>query len=274
MAAGAYAYGISTLGPPSGNGGFQHYIGGFTLPFPLAVVAGSAAGSVVGVLIAITGLKRLRQDYQAMAMLVVSLMAATVISANTGLLNGNAGLSLIPNPFSDWDPELGRWAYVGVVAIACLVGVVVLRRFTTGPMGRTLRAMRDDETAAAAAGKDVVALRLLGPGCWRRLRRPQRRTARRVHRRLGALGLGLHRDPRLPQLRDRRRDGQRPRRQHRHPGRRGAASAGRPVPAADRLPPGLSQDFGWIVLGSATIIFIWVRPQGIFPERRPKYGAT
>ena len=36
---------------------------------------------------------------------------------------------------------------------------------------------------------------------------------------------------------------------------------------------GLIHDFGWIVLGTLTIVFIWLRPQGIFPERRPRYGG-
>src|SRR5207237_3623440 len=82
VAAGAYTYAVCTLGPDTGNGGFQHYVIGLSLPFPVAVVAAAMAGAVVGVLVGITGLKRLRQDYQAMAMLVVSLMAATVVEAD------------------------------------------------------------------------------------------------------------------------------------------------------------------------------------------------
>jgi ABC-type branched-subunit amino acid transport system permease subunit len=273
VAAGAYTYAVCTLGPPSGNGGFQHYVGGFTLPFPLAIVAGSAVGGVIGVLIALTGLKRLRQDYQAMAMLVVSLMAATVVSADKGLLNGNAGLSLLPNPFSGWDPEAGRWAYVAVVALCCLIAWFVLRRFTTGPLGRTLRALRDDETAAAAAGKDIVALRLLvqfAGGCFGGLSgallaafiggwSPSAWVYIETLAFLSCVivgGMGSDR----------------------------GASVGTIVVAilllqgVQFLPqveghPGLSQDFGWIVLGSATIFFIWNRPQGILPERRPKYAG-
>ncbi len=273
VAAGAYTYAICTLGSPAANGGIAHYIGGFTFPFPVAVVAGVAMGGVVGVLIALTGLKRLRQDYQAMAMLVVSLMAATVVSADTGFLNGNAGLYPVPNPFSDWDPESGRWAYVGVVAMCCLIAWVVLRRFTTGPLGRTLRAMRDDETAAAAAGKDIVALRLLvqfvggclgglsgallvafiggwAPSAWVYIETLAFLSCVIVG------GMGSDR----------------------------GASVGTVVVAilllqgVQFLPqvsghPGLSEDFGWIVLGSATIFFIWTRPQGILPERRPKYAG-
>src|SRR5450759_2234966 len=162
IAAGAYTYVVCTLGPQSSNGGFQQYVGGFSLPFPVAVAIAALGGAAVGTLIAITGLKRLRQDYQAMASLVVSLMAATVVSADTPFLNGNAGLVVFPSfaPFSDQDPEVQRWAFVGIVFVACAGAYFLLRRFTAGPFGRTLRAMRDDDLAAQAIGKDVVRLRL------------------------------------------------------------------------------------------------------------------
>jgi branched-chain amino acid transport system permease protein len=271
VAAGAYAYAVVTLGPSSGNGGFQTYIGGLTLPFPLALLVGAAAGAVVGTLIGLTGLKRLRQDYQGVAMLVVSLTVVTIVSADTGLFNGTAGLALIPNPFSGLDPETARWAYVALVAVCCLIGFVVLRRLTTGPMGRTLRAMRDDDTAASAAGKDIVRLRLIvqavggalgglsgallagfiggwSPSAWAYIETLAflsciivggRGSDRGVS--LGTLIIAvllLQGVQFLPQI----------------------ASI-----------PGLSEDFGWIILGTATIAFIWFRPQGVLKERRPRY---
>lgn len=276
IAAGAYMYVICTLPSPAAGGGFQQYIGGFNLPFPIAVVAAAVAGSVAGVLIGITGLKRLRQDYQAVAMLVVSLMAATIVSADTPLLNGNAGLVLLPQygPFSDLDPEVQHWAYVAVVLVACVVGYVVLRRFSTGPIGRTFRAMRDDEQAAAAIGKDIVALRLVvqavggalggvsgallvafisgwSPGAWAYIETLALLTAVIVG------GMGNDR----------------------------GVSIGTFVVAilllqgVQFLPEisfriGLKEDLGWIVLGTLTILFIWFRPQGILPERRPRYGGS
>jgi ABC-type branched-subunit amino acid transport system permease subunit len=271
VAAGAYAYAIVTLGPSSGNGGFQTYIGGFTLPFPLALLVGAAAGALVGTLIGLTGLKRLRQDYQGVAMLVVSLMVTTIVSADIGLFNGTAGLALIPNPFSNLDPDTARWAYVALVAVCCLIGFVVLRRFTTGPMGRTLRAMRDDDTAASAAGKDVVRLRLVvqavggafgglsgallagfiggwSPSAWAYIETLAFLSCIIVGGRGSDLGVSLgtliiavlllQGVQFLPQI----------------------ASS-----------PGLSEDFGWIILGAATIAFIWFRPQGVLKERRPRY---
>src|SRR5450759_2863773 len=283
IAAGAYAYAICTLGPPAASGSFQQYVGGFYLPFPVAVLAGVLAGAVIGVLIGVTGLKRLRQDYQAIAMLVVSLMAATVVTADTPFLNGNAGLGLIPAPFSDQDPELQRWLYVAIVAVACIAGYLVLRRFTTGPIGRTLRAVRDDEYAAASVGKNIVLLRLVvqaaggalggasgallaafiggwSPGAWAYVETLALLTAVIVG------GMGSNR----------------------------GVSVGtfliaililqgvqflNDVPELKALEaqfnrPALTQDLGWIVLGTLTILFIWFRPQGILPERRPKYGEV
>jgi branched-chain amino acid transport system permease protein len=273
IAAGAYAYAVCTLGPSSNGGGFQQYVGGYTLPFPVAVGAGILAGVVVGVLIGITGLKRLRPDYQAVVMLVISLMAVTVVSADPRLLNGNAGLGLIPTPLSDLDPDVQRWVYAGIVALACVAGFVVLRRFTTGPIGRTLRAMRDDEYAAAAVGKDIVLLRLMvqavggafgglsgallvafiqgwSPGAWAYVETLALLTAVIVG------GVGNDRGVTVGTF----------------------LIATVLLQGLQFLPEiaareGLKQDLGWIILGTLTIAFIWLRPQGIFPERRPKYGG-
>ncbi len=272
VAAGAYTYAVLTLGPPAASGGFQHYVLGLRLPFPVALASAGLAGGVTGVLIGVTGLKRLRQDYQAMVMLVVSLMAGTVVAADTGLFNGNAGLSLIPNPISGVSGMTSGWPYVGIVAACCLIGFVVLRRFTTGPMGRALRAVRDDETAAAAIGKDVVRLRLVvqaaggvfaglsgallvafiggwSPAAWAPVETLALLTAVIV----GGMGsdagatvgtlvvtvLLLQGVQFLPEIRSH---------------------------------PGLKEALGWMTLGAVTIAFIWVRPQGIVPERRPRHG--
>ena len=160
VAAGAYLYAVFTLGPPAAMGGFQQYIIGGRLPAAAAVALAALICGGLGCLIGVTGLKRLRADYQAMVMLVISILATTIVGADTGLFNGNAGLSLIPNPLASVDPARRGWYYVAVVGVVCAAGYLVLRRFTTGPLGRALRAVRDDEDAAIAVGKNVVGLRL------------------------------------------------------------------------------------------------------------------
>jgi len=97
QAAGAYTAAVLTLGQP-GPGSFQQYLGGAHLPFPLPIIAAGLVGAALSVLIGLVGMRRLRTDYQAMVMLVVSLTATYIASNATGLVNGPAGLSLVPKP--------------------------------------------------------------------------------------------------------------------------------------------------------------------------------
>ena len=182
-------------------------------PWPVALVVAIAAGAVVGAMIGLTGLKRLRQDYQAVAMLVVSLMLATVISADVGIFNGSAGIALIPNPFADQDPEVARWLYVGLVAVCCVhrvLGPAPLHHRSYGPHAAGDARRRHRRVGGGQECRRPAPARA-GGGRW--LRWPERRAARRLHRWLVAIGVGVHRDARLPQLHHRRRHGQRPRRQ-------------------------------------------------------------
>lgn len=165
-AIGAYVAAVLTLGSPSGNGGFQHYVFGEHLPFPVPWLAAFAAGAVAGGLLGLLTLRRLRGDYEAVVTLVLSVVATYVVSADTGLFNGTAGLALVPAPFSSQvsaPVESGsyRLLYVGLVVAVCLVAYLGMRRITGSPLGRALRAVRENEQAAAAFGKNVVALRVL-----------------------------------------------------------------------------------------------------------------
>ena len=272
VAAGAYLYAVFTLGPPAAMGGFQQYIIGARLPVAAAIALAALICGILGCLIGVTGLKRLRADYQAMVMLVISILATTIVGADTGLFNGNAGLSLIPNPLASVDPAHRGWYYVAVVGVVCAAGYLVLRRFTTGPLGRALRAVRDDEDAAIAVGKNVVGLRLAvqavggvyaglsgallagfiggwSPSAWEYVETLALLTAIIV----GGLGndagvlLGVVVVPVLilqgvqflPQI---------------------------------KSAPQLADDLGWIILGLLTIAFVFARPQGLIPERRPRLG--
>ena len=271
VAAGAYFYAVFTLGPPAASGGFQQYIIGGRLPVAVAILLAALICGVLGGLIGITGLKRLRADYQAMVMLVISILATTVIGADTGLFDGNAGLSLIPNPLASVNPATRGWYYVALVGVVCVLAYLALRRFTTGPFGRVLRAVREDEDAATAVGKNVVGLRLVvqvvggvyaglsgallagfiggwSPSSWQYVETLALLTAIIV----GGLGndagvllgtaivpvLILQGVQYLPQI---------------------------------KSAPQLTSDLGWIILGLLTIIFVFTRPRGLIPERRPRY---
>lgn len=163
VAAGAYTASVLSLGHP-GPQSFQQYLWGAHWPFPLPWLAGAAVGALLGLFVGVISLRRLRGDYQAMVMLVISLIATYLVSADVGFLNGQTGLSLVPGPFHDvvHSGAIGyRWFYVAVTGLFTLAVFELMRRMTNAPLGRRLRAVRENEAAAIALGINVVRTRLL-----------------------------------------------------------------------------------------------------------------
>lgn len=163
QAAGAYTAAVLALPPQTANGGFQQYVLGLGLPFPWTVLGAGLAGGLLALVIGLISLRKLRTDYEAVVMLVISIIATTVVSNLVPLFNGSAGVSLVPNPLDglNVNPLAETWLYVGLTAAAALLTFAFAQRVTNSPFGRSLRAIRENEAAAAALGKDVARLRLL-----------------------------------------------------------------------------------------------------------------
>ena len=163
VAVGAYTCAVLSLGPDHPDN-FQHYVFGANWPFPLPILAGGAAAGLLSLVVGVISLRRLRSDYQAMVMLVLSLIATLVATNASGLVNGPAGLAVVPQPLFDQlglSPLEYQWVYAGWCAVLTVVIFLFVRGITNSPLGRTLRAMRDNDRAAAALGKSVTGLRLL-----------------------------------------------------------------------------------------------------------------
>lgn len=270
VAAGAYGYSVFSLGPDTGHGGFQTYIIGMHLAPPLAIAGGVVFGALVGGVVGIVGLRGLRPDYQAIASLIVAIIATYVVELSSGLFNGGPGLSLVPNPFGGVGTSNDGWQYVAMVGAACVVTVVCIRRFTNGPLGRSFRAVRMNATAAQAVGKNVVARRLLvqiiggaaaglsgallvgfigawAPAGWAYAETLALLTAVIV----GGFGnnFGIALGTLLIPI--------------------GLLQASQYIPPIGSR-PGLAEDIGWILTGLITIGFVWLRPKGLVPDRRPR----
>ena len=269
QSAGAYTAAVLTLGPATSSS-FQTYIGGANLPFPLPIIAGGIAGGLLSAVVGVIALRRLRSDYQAMVFLVISLIATAVVTSDVGLFNGPAGLSLIPQPLSS-TLNLSlvgyRWFYVGLTAVICLIVYVPVWLITSAPLGRSFRAVRDHEQAAAALGKNVTALRMTSfiiggviagisgavlvefisawsPGGWLYQETFVLFTALIVggtaNNAGAALGALL-----VPVL---------------------FLEGSRFLPSFG--PPGLIDALQWVAVGLVALIFIWFWPRGLLPERR------
>jgi branched-chain amino acid transport system permease protein len=164
QAAGAYAAAILSM-PPDTNPdySFQIYFGGYQLPFPFPWIGGAVAGALLAIPVGLVVLRKLRADYQAIALLVTSIIANTVINNARPWLNGAAGLALVPQPLQDQlDTGADTYQYLYIFLTAVCVAIVwfLAARIVNSPFGRSLRAMRDHELAATALGKNPVAMKI------------------------------------------------------------------------------------------------------------------
>jgi branched-chain amino acid transport system permease protein len=147
-AIGAYTTAIITT-PPDAS-----HLGGFGLPFVVGLVAAMTVSGVIAVGIGLITLN-LRSDYLAIASIGIAEIVRLIFKNETWLGNGVRGISGIARPFSD-DPLV----YLAVVLAVLGLVYWAIERARRSPWGRVLRAIRENELGAQAAGKDVFRFRL------------------------------------------------------------------------------------------------------------------
>jgi branched-chain amino acid transport system ATP-binding protein/branched-chain amino acid transport system permease protein len=274
QAVGAYTAAILALPPDTANGGFQLYLGGLHLPFPFTWLGAAAAGAALALPFTFLVGRRLRGDFAAVGLLVTAVLVNLLVMDYRPLLNGDAGVALVPAPLQSQvmttTTTSYQWGFA--IGIVVLAGVVYwfVHHITESPYGRTLRAMRDNDKVADSLGKDLRSLRtgvlLLGgaiaglsggvlvsfisvwsPAAWTYAETIVLFAAVIIGGRgnhLGALlgaiivPVGFEESTRL--ISD----------------------------ANPSLPPNLLPSLQWVAIGLLVALFLWFRPQGVLPERK------
>jgi branched-chain amino acid transport system permease protein len=153
FAVGAYTSAILTAPPMVG-----HY-SGFGLPVAVGMLCAMVLSGALGWCVGRICLG-LQSDYLAMATIGIAEILRLVTTNEIWLTNGSRGIVSIPRPFEDLPGAWRDIAFLGLVAVIILALYVALERLARSPWGRVMRAIRDNEDAAAAFGKDVAAFRL------------------------------------------------------------------------------------------------------------------
>ena len=272
QAAGGYAAAILAMPPDSANGGFQRYIGGWHLPFPLPWLGAAVVGGLLALPFTFLVGRRLRGDFAAVGLLVTAVLLNLLVTNFVPLFNGDAGISLIPFPLQsvlNASTQAYQWVFTAVALLLCVGVYLFLRRITESPYGRSLRAMRDNDVVADSLGKNLLSLRtgvlVLGgaiaglsggilvsyittwsPAAWGYAETVVLFAAVIIG------GAGNHRGAVL-----------------------GAIlvpvvfeEVTRFIPSSNNLPPNLIPSLEWVAIGLLIVVFLWFRPQGILPERK------
>lgn len=129
------------------------------LSFPVSVVLAAVATAACAAILAIPLLK-LRGDYFILGSLGFQIIIVDIIHNADDITNGALGLSRIPRPhILGWEVATNQSYALLYIAIAAAC-VLVLHYVTTAPFGASLNAVREDETAATALGKNVRSVRV------------------------------------------------------------------------------------------------------------------
>lgn len=146
----------------------------WNLPLPLAFLVGILAAIGLGLLLGIPTL-RLRADYLAIVTISTAEILRIVVNSRSSqdLTGGPQGIKEFASSFYRWNPipdgryGIGAITYTardlwpmlvcwGLVALTTLLVWLLTR----SPWGRVLKAVREDEDAARALGKNVVGYKL------------------------------------------------------------------------------------------------------------------
>lgn len=125
--------------------------------FFVTLIVAALIGALLGYIASYPAI-RLREDYLAIMLLAMG-EAIRVIGHNfTPIIRGNIG-ALVPDPFG-WAGELRYIAVLLFIVSVCLVLLFYVERLVRTPLGRMLRAIRDNEDVAESLGKDVTRVRM------------------------------------------------------------------------------------------------------------------
>lgn len=179
-AVGAYTYALLTTAEST-----FHY-GGLGLPLPVGMFVAMVASAVIAGVIGLICI-RLRSDYLAIATIGISEIIKLILKNETEVTNGPRGINKIPRAwehfseerfYSSWPmswfntPEgwaiffdaLPNWwwqpCFAATVLFCMYVIYRMLERARISPWGRMMTAIRENEPAARAAGKNVTARRV------------------------------------------------------------------------------------------------------------------
>lgn len=122
---------------------------------PLAVVSAAALSFAISI-----PSLRLRGDYFVLASLGFQIIVFTVLYNWVSVTNGPYGITGIPQPSLAGvriDSIRAYFVFSFAIAVACALLLYLLQN---SPFGRTLKAIREDEVASAALGKNVARFKI------------------------------------------------------------------------------------------------------------------
>jgi ABC-type branched-subunit amino acid transport system permease subunit/ABC-type branched-subunit amino acid transport system ATPase component len=129
------------------------------LPFPVPLVASVLLTAAVGILVALPAL-RIGGDHLVIVTLALQIIVIAIMVNWRGVTGGTDGIAGIPKIViagTALDTPARFLPFAVAMAAVCLA---IAGRLAASPFARAVRAMRENEQAVQAAGKNIVAIKL------------------------------------------------------------------------------------------------------------------
>jgi branched-chain amino acid transport system permease protein len=128
--------------------------------FLAATAAAMALAALISLALALPAL-RVRGEYFVAASLGLQMLAITIFTEWKSVTGGIGGLTNIP-PARIMGLEVTQAEHFLLLSLSCLALIILLvRALVRSSFGRSLKAIRDDETAAWAYGKNVAVIKTM-----------------------------------------------------------------------------------------------------------------
>lgn len=123
------------------------------VPFYLCLIIGGLISAIFGLIISLPAL-RLRMDYLAIAVLAFGEILRLIVKSEDWIAGGDWGILVAP--IFPWmgSSLIYRLENIGLVFVCLFICFLVVQLLANSPYGRAIRAIREDEMAAEALGKD------------------------------------------------------------------------------------------------------------------------
>ncbi len=130
------------------------------VPMILAFLGAAALAALAAWPIGLISL-RLRDDYFAIVTLGDSETVRFVVTSEKWLTNGMQGIPGVPRLYESIGPGLtAQLAVLGTLVVVVVVASAIIQRMANSPFGRVIEAIRDNEEAVKALGKDPAGFKI------------------------------------------------------------------------------------------------------------------
>ncbi|MCK6483021.1 MAG: branched-chain amino acid ABC transporter permease [Phycisphaerae bacterium] len=127
--------------------------------FLVGIITGMLLATVLSLLVSLPSL-RLSDDYFVIASFAFQMIVFSILNNWGALTGGPTGIPGIPAPGVFGGHVLTHAGFLMLAATCAVLSYLVVWRLGTGPYGRVLHAMREDEVLAKALGKGTVRFKV------------------------------------------------------------------------------------------------------------------